>query len=327
MSGTERTRNPKYQDDWDDFLTAEERQFLLHELQFSSPQTVATTATFAFLFQWPSYFCDESINSGWEVLTRLSQKPTFSMLLEAYPKKREEIEAYYPTKFNQFLENKLPFNKRQRSELLVRFQSLLQDLWDRSYQKIWKQAKKDFEVMVQKLQTTYFQERNFIEGWEKVTGLSYPYSTFSVIPLDSVKYLGTSLLAERDCFSFCVSEESIYRIIVHEIGTHTLIQRSTLLGKDWRPLLPWGLNQLFRFVEAYCSLKTNEVCSLVGAPIVDDLFSDQMVKEKEILTSYLTDKSEFPVTKILSKSHKELYHDPFYGLKKVFFGLITKLIF
>jgi hypothetical protein len=134
-------RNPKYGDAWKNWLTPEEMTFLANDLQLSSPNTVETTATFSLLFQWPSYFCDETIESGFAALEHLAKEPSLKQLLRYDPERAEAIRRYLPSRAHRFLLRGLPYSKKTCRELVSQYLQILQNLWDRSYKMIWNKVR------------------------------------------------------------------------------------------------------------------------------------------------------------------------------------------
>lgn len=303
---TTSNRNPKYGDQFDKWLTLKQRTFLFDEILLKSPRTVETTGTFALLFQWPSYFSTEDIDSGFEVLELLAKKPLLSTLSTEFPEKEDAISKFRSIdSLNKMLVN-LPFTNQKLSKLLDKYIVLLKELWDETYCDLWKEIKKSLVDSATKLQQTYLMNFDFFSAWEEITGLIYPYSNFSVVGLDSANFLGTSLLAERDCFRMWGSLESIYRVIIHEIGTHTLIQNRTLTHEKWSDLVATKINNLLRLNEAYCAFKTDEVLKLVGALETDNFVSKHFSKETGIITSILENKPQIDVFGLLITANKFL---------------------
>jgi len=303
---TTSNRNPKYGEQFDKWLSPKQRSFLFDEILLKSPRTVETTGTFALLFQWPSYFSTEDINLSFEVLELLAKKPLLSSLTTEFPEKEAEISKFLSIESLDKMLVNLPFTNQKLSKLLDKYVVLLKELWDETYCDLWKEIKKSLIDSASRLQETYLKNFDFFSAWEEITGLTYPYSNFSVVGLDSANFLGTSLLAERDCFRMWGSLESIYRVIIHEIGTHTLIQNRTLTHEKWSDLVATKINNLLRLNEAYCAFKTDEVLKLVGAPETDNFVSKHFSNETRIITSILKDKPQIAIFDLLIAANKLL---------------------
>jgi hypothetical protein len=319
--------NPKYGDAWKDWLAPEEMTFLTNDLQLSSPKTVETTATFSLLFQWPSYFCDEKIESGFVALEHLAKEPSLRQLLRCYPERAEAVNRYLPPRAHRFLLRRLPYSKKTCRELVSQYVQILQNLWDRSYKIIWNDVKERIRKHATAINERYLLKGGFVESWEQVTGVEYPYSTFRVVGLDSVSCLGVSLLAERDCFSLWIPEEKVFRFIVHEIGTHTVFHTKTISNKEWRAFFLMDLEGLLRLVENYCALKTSEVCSRLEVAVVENVTSREAAEERKVLERLLSTSPDLNAVELISRAHRELHGFPLYGVKKTVLGLVTHILF
>jgi hypothetical protein len=296
---TKTNRNPKYGDKFETWLTASQRNFLFNEILLKSPRTVETTGTFALLFQWPSYFSGENIESGFEVLEILTKNPSLRSLFAEYPEKEATVSKFRSIKSLNNMLTSLPFSGQKLRKLLNKYLDLIKELWDTTYSNLWKEVKKSLLESANKIKHDYLQNFNFFSAWEEVTGLTYPYSNFSVVGLDSANFLGTSLLAERDCFRLWGSLEPIYRVIIHEIGTHTLIQDQTLTNEKWQHLIETNINNLLRLNEAYCAYKTDQVLQIAGAPESENFVSKHFLSETNIISGLLKQKPHVDIFELL----------------------------
>lgn len=208
---------------------------------------------FRILFQIPCYFPTKSveeIDTVYDLTVRAVKEGSFAPFAQRYPHRVELIYRYIPHQFERFF-----FEETSRAhdleEAVGLFKGIVQAVYERFYADHWLRAKERMgKVAAEVLER--IEAVDVVKEWEMITALEFPYPRFHVILSEPTQLLGTSLLAEKGVFSARQPIEVIAEMVVHEIGTHTMLQARLFGDQRVRGIVMEDYNGFVRVVEAAC---------------------------------------------------------------------------
>lgn len=279
-------RKPIYKEKAFNWLLPNEMKFFEDNFTMEQTGKISSTAEFAILFQIPSYFSGDTIESLKEVLELMKQK-RLDILKNHFPAKGRLIDLYVPKKFQKlFFEGALKRRKRC-GKILDTYGKILESVYDRFYRNHWRTLMPKMRETAESLSKQYFEKLDVIDLWEKKTKIGFPYPEFVIELSDPISSLGTTLLAERDAFSYWKNSQTIFTMISHEIGTHSFIQTKTLVSSDFGKIIERDAEKTLRIQEALTHLTNMAIWKEMKVRLsYPETFEDHFIKEIKALEPY-----------------------------------------
>lgn len=297
---------PIYAEKAGEWILKGEREFFEENFKLEQTGKVSSTAHFALLFQIPAYFSSSDMESLREVI-ELMKSGSLNELKNRFLEKGVMLDAYMPEMFQKnFFDKPL---KSKNSETIETYGRILNDVYSRFYMNYWETIVPEMEERRELLQKRYFDELNLIKKWEEKTRLEFPYPTFIVELADSIKTLGTSLMAERGAFSHWVPTERIFTLISHEVGTHTLFQERTIASPGLTEVFERNPERMIRIFEGLSVMINLEILKEEDIPSgytqkFKELFTEEMEALKENWSAWKT--GRISTSDLIRKAYERL---------------------
>ncbi|MBD3407881.1 MAG: hypothetical protein GF411_17305 [Candidatus Lokiarchaeota archaeon] len=236
--------NPKYEDEYEDWI----RRDLKVLPDLGKIEGVSSTTWFALLYQIPVYLASDDLASLLDIYDMLTVNPTYEVI-RLFLDKQIIIEKFIPeSKFHTYL----GYSGKPPSpwpEVIQQFSDAVTYTYDSVYRKRWQKISPELEKKAELLSTKYAKRIDWIGWWEERTNIKFPYDTFQIELIDSVRTMGTSLLADRDGFYARTSAEKISNNVSHEIGTHIMYNTHAILSDEVGSLIEEDMERYLRTVE------------------------------------------------------------------------------
>lgn len=281
-------RKPIYKEKALKWLLPKEMKFFEDNFTMEQTGKISSTADFAFLFQIPSYFSGDTIESLTQVLELMKQK-RLDNLKNHFPAKGELIDLYIPKKSQKlFFEGTLR-RRKQCGKILDTYGKILESVYDRFYRNHWRSLMPKMCETAESLSKEFFEKIDVIGLWEKRTKIRFPYPEFVIELSDPISSLGTTLLAERDAFSHWRNSQTIFTMISHEIGTHSFVQTKTLASSDFGKIIERDTEKTLRIQEALAYLTNVAIWKEMRVPLsYPEKFEYHFMKEIKALEPYFS---------------------------------------
>ena len=301
-------RNPVYEEKAQEWLLPEEKRFFEQNFRLEQTGKVSSTANFALLFQIPAYFCSSTLGSLRDVF-ELMKGGKLDVLKDHFPEKKAFLNAYMPEKFQRSFFEESMKRFKNLDETIDIYRSILESVYERFYRDYWRSILLEMERKAKSLNELYFEKYSVIALWESKTRLKYPYPKFVVELADPIATLGTSLMAERDAFSYWLTPERIFTIISHEVRTHTIIQANSLRSSALAILFEEDSERTLRVVEALAYLTNLAIWRDEKVDLEYGRFGEFFKKETEALQVNWNDYELGRISYIdlVVKAHETLY--------------------
>lgn len=245
--------------------------------QFHAVPPASAGPLFRLFFQIPCYFpveTAEDINTIYELTADAVKEKSFNPFLQKYPQHVEYIHNEIPPAYEEFFFQKYTIEKPQ----VLHFSSIVSDVYTRFYREYWPAAQKKMEIPSAEIMGLF--NINVLHHWEEITGLDFPYPHFHGILAEATTFLGTSLLAEKGVFSVDSPVSFIADMVVHEVGTHIMLQKQLFSHAKAANILTADYNNFVRVIEAACHILRQSILATMGLPSQADMITS-MNLEKE----------------------------------------------
>ena len=278
--------HPAYRNECHSWISQKQKDLFSHA--FGKLEGVSSSTWFALLYQIPAYLAQDSINSLLQVIQNLSREDS-GLVIDGYPKKAAMVERYIPKDDFPMYVGFEGTPTEPWPTVLRGYSDIVEDVYNRLYEKRWKTIKPALETVRQKLEDDYFKRFDWITWWEKRTGIEFVYPLFQVELIDAMTTMGTSLLAERDGFYAHSDPLRIATMISHEICTHMLFSAHALANNIVIRLIKENLEQYLRTVEVISWATNKELILELGFDWTMEKTFDWIGPQKDVVASLVQD--------------------------------------
>ncbi len=282
--------NPSYREEMETWVQCDIQSKFSHE--FQKIEGISSSTWFALLYQIPAYLSDDNIDSLVNVLEMLSTDAPLEVI-GRFPEKAKLVQEYIPDDaFAQYV----GFEGDPTSEwsdIIADFIEAVQSGYERTFAQKWEYIRTSLEEIGKSLMDTYFVDFDWIEWWERRTGITFPYPCFNVELIDITTTQGTSLLAERDGFYAHADALKIATVVSHEIGTHLMYNRQAISNKLTGPLIRKDLERYLRTVEVLSWATNREVIEQQDLTWTMENSFDWLGDRKDRVASVLDDTTNY----------------------------------
>jgi len=283
--------NPAYREEVNSWVQCDIRSKFTHE--FQKIEGVSSSTWFALLYQIPAYLADDNVDSLLDILDMLSTDAPIEVI-SRFPEKARLVQEYIPSHaFHHYVgfEGDPP---SKWSDVLADFTEAVRSGYECSYEEKWKEIKPKLEEIGTNLNESYFADFDWIEWWERRTGIEFPYPCFNIELIDTTTTQGTSLLAERDGFYAHSEPLMIATVVSHEICTHLLYNRQMIENELTAPLIKKDLERYLRTAEILSWATNHEVISEQGLSWVMENSFDWLGEAKDDVAAVINRDSPYP---------------------------------
>lgn len=240
---------------------------------------------FQALFQIPCYFPAETIEdieTIYKRMIKVVREGNLSPLTRSYPQQMDRFANYIPPQLQKHFLASIWTRRPELEKAIMNFRQILKAVYDRHYQPYWLEAREKIEGIGADIKER-LGGKNVVKAWESIVEREFPYPYFHAVLCEPTRYLGTSLLAEKDIFGATLPLEIVVEAIVHEIGTHIM---PIYTNEPLQRIVIKDQNGLVRVVEA--------ACQVLRRPILEELDLNQrldlveamgLAREKAAFTS------------------------------------------
>jgi hypothetical protein len=245
--------------------------------QFRVERPAISGPLFRTLFQVPCYFpveTVEDINTVYELTANAVKEKSFTPFAQDFP---DEVECIY-NEIPPACEELFFQGNTIKKPHIVNFGTIVQDVYTRFYREYWPAAQKKMEIPATEI--LGLLNVNVVHQWEKITELKFPYPRLHVVLAEATTFLGTSLLAEKGVFSIHSPVSVIADMVVHEVGTHIMLQEQLFFHSQVIDILTADYNNFVRVIEAACHILRQSILATMELPSQADIITS-MGLEKE----------------------------------------------
>jgi hypothetical protein len=130
-------RSPVYAQKASEWLKRDEKRFFENNFTMEQTGKVSTTQSFAFLFQVPAYFSEDTIESLRQALELM--KTSLANMKQQFPEKQKMLSCYMPERTQNEFFGQAFEKRRNREELLDDYYRILQSVYRRFYNALWQE--------------------------------------------------------------------------------------------------------------------------------------------------------------------------------------------
>lgn len=295
--------NPSYQNECDTWIQS---HFLIEKLsEFREIEGVSSSTWFALLYQIPAYLAEDNVDALIHTLEKLSSNDPWEVVGQ-FPKKKKLVQKYMPQEeFHRYVGFQ-GYPSKEWSLTLKKYIDAIRDAYDRMYFVRWMNLKTKLTEISSSLQNQFFSSFDWINWWEKRTGLEFPYPRFSVELIDTTITQGTSLLAERDGFYAHADPLEIATVVSHEIATHLLYNSQAISNQTISPLIKQDLERYLRTVEVVSWVLNKEIIQEMGLRWTMERSFDWIGPSKEQIIDVISRDDHYTFWDLMAEAYDKM---------------------